>query len=231
MDPLPLALEAAAKALVYAAVMLSVGSCVARMLLCVRVAGRLTPENATLFESALARLLLLSTVALVAALTARAWAHTAASFGVADAFSWEPLHLIAWESQWGASWQLQMGGALTLAVCAWSVRRWPQAGWTLAAAGAAALCFLLPLIGHAAGEPDRVLLHGSHILGGGIWLGTLTAAVMASRVATRADAPPAFAPPAGIQMLRHFSPVAFTGSSLLTVTGAVAVWWYLGFGR
>ena len=112
---------------------------------------------------------------LVAALALRAWAHTAAAFGVAESLSYQNLYIVTIESQWGRGWQWQMAAALALAVVSLTISRWPSAGWRAAGVAAIALCYLLPLLGHAAGEPGRVLLHGSHILAAGIWIGTLAA--------------------------------------------------------
>lgn len=224
MDLLSLALEAAPKALAYAAVILAVGACSARLLARRALAGAAlapgtsTDEALATTERALSRLSSRAALALVAALLLRALAHTVVSFGVADAFHWDSLEVIAWESRWGSSWQRQVAGALVLSAITWPAGTSPRVGWTFAGAGAAAMCYLMPLLGHAAGEPSRVLLHGTHILGGGIWLGTLTASVLA----TRRDAPSRAA------VLRAFSPVAFTGSAAIGATGLLAAWWYLG---
>ena len=96
--------------------------------------------------------------------------------------------------------------------------------------GAVALCYLLPLLGHAAGQPGRVLLHGSHILAAGIWIGTLTAmSVAVARSRSGASTGSSVMMPARRrEMLSHFSPVAFTGATLLLLTGATAAWSYLG---
>ena len=240
MDLLSLVLEAAPKAGVYAAVMLSVGASTARWLVRTRVAravgasgpiassatredgfatvqGDSPPDEAARFEDGLARLLSASTWFMLGALLLRAWSHTAVSFGVAGAFDWYNLRTIAWESRWGEAWTWQVAGAVILFLLARSIRRSPSVGWTATTLGSVAMCYLVPLLGHAAGEPDRVVLHGSHVLGGGIWLGTLAAVVRASssvsalRVAT----------------LQRFSVVAFSGASLLVVTGAVALWMYV----
>jgi copper transport protein len=60
-------------------------------------------------------------------------------------------------------------------------------------------------------------------------MGTLTAMWIASRrrdPAQRDSSP--LRPAPRRQMLSQFSPVAFTGSTLLLITGATAAWWYLG---
>jgi putative copper export protein len=227
VELLSLALEAAPKALVYGAAMLAAGACIARGLLVLRVRPAVGVRNRDLFDAALARVVVMAAGCLVAALVLRAWAHTAAAFGLGAAFSWEPLRLVALESRWGVSWQKQIVGAVLLLALTRSIEPWGRTGWWLTAAGSLTLCYLLPLLGHASGEPGRVLLHGSHILGGGVWLGTLSATVIASR-SPAADTPANAWRQVRREMLARFSPVAFSGSTLLLVTGGVAVWWYLG---
>lgn len=237
MDPLSVALEAIPKALVYAAVILSVGVPAARLLFLTRVGGREWSALAAgpggdsgsndpagpgshdvrvAFDSSLARLAVFAAVGLLGTLLLRAWGHTAVSFGIADAFSSDNVILIAWESQWGQAWKLQVAGAATLAVFAWATTQVPQLAWPLTSIVALSMCFLLPLMGHAEGEPSRVLLHGSHILGAGVWVGTLMTM--------------AFAVPRTLRplMLRAFAPFAFVGSGMLVVSGLVATWTYLG---
>jgi putative copper export protein len=125
-----------------------------------------------------------------------------------------------------------MGAALALAAVSSSMSLWPSRGWLAAGAGAVALCYLLPLLGHAAGEPARVVLHGSHILAAGIWVGTLTAMAIALRgpdpVPAGSSASPVPISGRRRKMLSQFAPVAFGGSTLLLLTGVTAAWWYLG---
>lgn len=223
MDPLSIALEAIPKALVYAAVILSVGVPAARLLFLTRVAGSAlssaSPADVDVrlaFDSSLTRVALLAAVGLVTGLALRAWGHTAVSFGIADAFTSDNLILIAWDSQWGQAWKLQIAGATTLAVLSWATSQVPQLAWPLTSLMAVAMCYLLPLTGHAEGEPTRVLLHGSHLLGAGVWVGTLMTMALAADAMTRP------------LMLRAFAPFAFAGSLLLVASGLVATWWYLG---
>lgn len=230
MDPLSLALEAAPKALVYSAVLLAVGACVARTLQ-VRPGGSDWPrDNAVGVERACTHLAITAALVLVFALPLRAWAHTAVAFGIPDGFAWTNLRLIAWESDWATGWQRQMAGALTFGVLAWSTTQWGDAGWWLASLGALTLCYLLPFTGHAAGEFVPVLLHGTHVLAAGLWVGTLTAAVVATRVTSvpGARGPAAPEPSPRVQMLGRFAPVALSGAAVALGTGLTALWWYLG---
>ncbi|MGE3707138.1 MAG: CopD family protein [Vicinamibacterales bacterium] len=228
MDPLTLALEAAPKALVYGATLLAVGVCAAR-----RLAGRIEIDGAAQ-DQRFTRLVGRVGLVLLAALAARAAGHTAAVFGPAAAFDWHQLEIVAVESGWGQAWQRQMAAALLFAVLAWSAAHWGPLGWSLAEIGAAALCYAVPLTGHAAGDLVPVLVHGTHLLAGGLWLGTLVAAVLltrsveADRIAARLPgaSPRAFLTSAAL--LAPFAPLAVSGAVGVLLTGLVMAFWYLG---
>ena len=230
MDPLSLALEAAPKALVYAAVLLAVGTCAARVLLRRAAGANGSPDVLAGVDRACSQLATLAALVLVAAFFLRAWGHTAASFGVVEAFNGANLRLIAWESEWGSGWQRQMAGALAFGVFAGSTTSWGEAGWSFVDLGAVALCYLIPFTGHAAGELGPVLLHGTHVLAAGLWVGTLTAAMVATRIRSSADVGTASDPLLSLraQMLSHFSPIALMGAGVALGSGLTALWWYLG---
>lgn len=228
-----LALEALPKALVYAAVIVALGAAAARQLFVRRVAPHLPPEPSQAvpvsmatsfavdqpphaFERALARVAVSAAGWLLVGLLLRAWGHTAVSFGVADAFSSENLRTIAWDSQWAEGWRLQMAGAVALLICSWAIGQLGAAGWQLTALAASATGALLTLTGHAAGEPPKMLMHAAHIVGAGVWVGTLIATAVAARGPVREA------------MLRAFAPYAFAGSAALIVTGGLAALTYIG---
>jgi len=152
---------------------------------------------------------------------------------MSNALSYQDLHTIAIESQWGAGWQLQMVAALALAAVSSSMSLWPSGGWLLQAAVAVALCYLLPLLGHAAGAPARMFLHGSHILAAGIWVGTPERddhRLARAPIRRRSVRPlqPVRSRRGAARCYVTSRRVAFTGSTLLLLTGATAAWWYLG---
>jgi putative copper export protein len=230
VDPLSLALEAAPKALVYVAVLLAVGTCAARSLFRRRVSFDAPPHAAALVDRTCAGLAITAALLAAVGLLLRAWGHTAASFGIIEAFDWQNLRLIAWESDWGGGWRRQCAAALVFGVCAWSITQWGDAGWSLADLGAVALCYAIPLTGHAAGEPGPLLLHGTHVLAGGLWLGTLTATALVTHVAGAGDprGAPGEPPSLRTHMLARFFPLALTGAVVALATGLAAVCLYLG---
>jgi hypothetical protein len=89
--------EAAVKALVYAAVLPTIGAAAAFWIV--------EPDSAIdagirwTVERAIRRVGLCASIAVVLALLARAWAHTAATFGVAQALTWDALSTVALQSR------------------------------------------------------------------------------------------------------------------------------------
>jgi putative copper export protein len=118
-------------------------------------------------------------------------------------------------------------------VLAWSTTHWGRLGWSLVELGAVALCYAVPLTGHAAGDLVAVMMHGTHLLAGGLWLGTLVAAVLVTHSGEAIGdpaAPPAPAsrtPFAAAGLLTPFAPLAVSGALIALLTGLVMAFWYL----
>ena len=208
--------ESLVKAAIYAALLLAIGAAAARILILPRVAGLERAERDRI-ERGLAGLLRRAAILFVAALCARLLAHTAAAFGAAAMFDGARLRLVGGGSRWGASWRAQLFAGGALLASALLVRPLARAGWALAALTTLAAAATIPLLGHAAGSQARFALHLAHILGGGLWLGTLGALTLVPGPSADRGA-----------MLRAFSGVAFAGAALLVPTGVVAAWLYLG---
>ncbi|MEQ1912844.1 MAG: hypothetical protein ABMA15_28775, partial [Vicinamibacterales bacterium] len=173
-------LEISAKAIVYAAALVAVGAAVVRRLLLPRVTAQVAPDVLLASGDRADRVMRLAAGCLILGVLLRAWAHTVSAFGMADAWSWDNLTLVAVESRWGGGWQVQMVAAVLLfAVSVRTPRRSsperstkrPKAALVVVAL--AVLCLAVPQTGHAAEHWLRVLLHAVHLLGGGAWLGAL----------------------------------------------------------
>ena len=65
-------------------------------------------------ERLLGRIGLGAALVVLLATALRAWTHTVAAFGFADAQSWEAIRIIAFESRWGSGWVLQLAAATVL---------------------------------------------------------------------------------------------------------------------
>jgi putative copper resistance protein D len=75
----------------------------------------------------------------------------------------------------------------------------------------------MPLLGHGASSGWHVLLHGTHMLGAGVWAGTLMVLVLMRVPSTRR-----------LTLLRGVSPLALSGTAVLGLAGVVMAWSYLG---
>lgn len=217
---MPELLEIVAKLVAYLAVIVALGCAGAAW-----VSGRLTQDRPTGLMVDPYAWANSASAALVVATLVRAWAHTAAAFGVTDASSWENLRLIALESRWGEGWRLQALGAVLLAAGALVVRAGrgrrggaAPAARALWAIGAVAAALAVPQTGHAAAEPYRWVLHGLHVVAAGLWAGTLLVLVTLHSRA-REDAP---------DLLRAFSRLATPAVAIVILSGVWASTLYLG---
>jgi putative copper export protein len=212
--------EAAAKALLYSALLVLCGACTAHFAL-LRIRSVADAETERVDRS-LASIGLGSAVLVLVALLLRLGTHTAAVFGASGALSWPNVSVVAFESRWGSAWRVQTGVAAALAAAAGSTRVLARAGWIGTATGSAALSFVLPLTGHAAGWWPRVLLHGSHLLAAGMWLGTLAVILAISR--RRGSDAQALAAAA----YDRFALVALPSAAVLVIAGLIAAGLYVG---
>lgn len=209
------ALEAPAKALIYACEQIAIGVLVVRLL---------SPPASVTLERWLSRLAILVASLLVVGSLWRLWVHTAVAFGPTEAWTVENLRLIGLESRWGAGWQLQtlIAVGMVAAAVAWS---WQRRAWILFAVGAVALGLAMPSLGHASGEPARHVLHAVHNLAAASWIGTLV--VITLYTWTR-HGPVDDTRDTLIVIVRRFSPLALSAAALVGASGSIAAWIYLG---
>ena len=209
-------IEAATNVLLYAAVLQTVGAATAFWLV--------EPEPAVgarirrVVENAIRRVGLRASIAVVLTLVMRAWAHTAATFGMAQSLTWNAFSTIAVESRWGRGWQIQILAGLACIV-AYGLAGRGRGRQPLTVVAGAALAVALTNTGHASGAPDRMAIHAAHVLGAGTWLGTLTTLVGVRSAVEHA---------LRRSMFLRFSRVALAGAGVLVAAGMVASWWYVG---
>ncbi len=227
-DPAVL-LEAGAKALLYASLLVAIGASALRWLLLPRATNELGPHRILSIEQSIARLALGAAALALVACIVRVWTHTVSAFGFDGAGSWDTIKLIALESRWGQSWKLQTAAALILLVAS-AITVWRRAAWPLASLAATIFTATIPLLGHAAGSAFRVALHTVHILAAGLWLGTL-AVVLLIRIpaVTLASMEPHLtARRIRLLILRRFSALALPSAATAAAAGIVAAYLYMG---
>ena len=142
-----------------------------------------------------------------------------------DAWSGRGLNLLLMQTGWGLAWVLQAIATLAF-VLGLFVARAPygrSAGWMGAAAGTVLLSAVPALSGHAASvtrlSAVAIVSDTVHVLGAGVWLGTLMAVLAvgipaALSVGGGADG-------AVLAMVRAFSPMALAGAAAVGLTGVV----------
>jgi putative copper export protein len=129
-------------------------------------------------------------------------------------------------THWGHIWIIHVALAVAVAVAFGLARAGRRVGWVIAGAGTLALAITPALGGHAA-EAERlrgliVVADVLHVIGGGLWLGTL--AVLAMGGLTRGSAMDL---DDVIETVRRFSPLALTSAAVIAVSGSVAAWVHL----
>jgi putative copper export protein len=224
---LPLDLFAFGRGLAYGATLVLVGCCVfAALIPRWRAAG---DDDRSLAARAVARLWPIAAAAAALLITA----HLIRAYGEVRAFldpdpiTWADARPVLLASAWGRRWQLQLLAALASLPLALAVRRRPAAGLALLGTAALAVVITTPFTGHARENPWGTSLglglHSLHLLGGGIWLGTLFClAVAGLRPALAGDAA------AVARMVNAFSPVALVGAGLAISAGGLMAWAYVG---
>lgn len=180
----------------------------------------------------------------VGTLFARLWMQVAALGGGERAWDGARLDLLLRETGWGLAWVLQAIATLAFVIGLF-IARAPHGravGWMGAAAGAVLLSAVPALSGHAASVGSMngvaILTDTVHVLGAGVWMGTLAALLAVGVPATQLSG--AGAGGAVAAMVRAFSPMALAGGAAVGVTGIVNVFfqldalpdvWTTGYGR
>ncbi len=165
------------------------------------------------------------------------FAHLLRGYGQVESFldpgeplTRDALSAVLLKTTWGRAWRMQIGAALLglgmVLIARVQPRRTAATTWLGLAAFAAAATS--PLTGHAREHPWGASLglglHTLHLLGGGIWLGTLAAALIAVvRHATAAEDHQAVT-----RLIAAFSRVALLGAGTAVGAGLLLAYGYVG---
>jgi putative copper export protein/methionine-rich copper-binding protein CopC len=180
----------------------------------------------------------------VAALFARLWMQVAALGGGEAAWDGARLDVLLRDTGWGLAWVLQAIATLAFVIGLF-IAKAPHGrgvGWMGAGAGAVLLSAVPALSGHAASvgrlNGVAILSDTVHVLGAGVWMGTLAALLAVGIPAAFSAADGAGAAVAA--MVRAFSPMALAGAAAVGITGltslvfqldTVSDVWSTGYGR
>lgn len=178
-------------------------------------------------------------------LLARLWLQSAALYGPESAFAGTSLDAIVTETVWGLGWGLQVLATVAFVVGLMVARakHGHGIGWMGAGLAAILLSAVPALSGHAAAVEGwtaaAILSDWMHVLGAGVWLGTLGALLLAGLPAA-ASAPEGERGATFGALVGAFSPVALAGAGLAGATGvisslfhfsAIPQLWETGYGR
>jgi copper transport protein len=225
--PLPIDLYALGRGAAYLAALLLVGVVAAGVL-----AGRLRRSgglSASLAERALPRAALVAlaaTLLLLAACGLRLYGQVRSFLDpgeeVTRAFVAGML-----ETGWGRGWLAQVAAAAAAFFLAGLAAIRPDHLVARLLPAALGVVFTSPLTGHAVENPwgpvAGVVLHGTHLLGGGLWLGTLACLFIGAILAARDDDAAAVA-----DLVRWFSPFALVGAGVAVGIGLAMSYAYVG---
>jgi putative copper export protein len=197
--------------LLYAAVLAVVGAAGARF-----VTDRIGSEMFANSRRPVDRLALIASVVWLLALAVTFAAQVISWFGPRALGDYTLMHGMLVRTRWGEAWMIAFGSAVA-AVGTAGVMSWRGSRPVVALLAPAGAILTTPLLGHAAGRGSVVwILHGTHLLGTGMWLGTLLMLALATWAHWRDDSP---SPALLRRMLESFTPVALCGAALTVATG------------
>jgi putative copper export protein len=230
--PLPLDLYALGRGLAYATTLALIGACVFAALL-PRWRGN-EDDDAALAARALDRVWRVAigaTVLLLSAHLIRAYGQIRSFLDPIEPTTWDFAKSVLFQTAWGRGWMAQCAAAaLSLCMALLAPRR-SVSGVQLLGTAALAVACTSPLTGHAVehpwGLPLGVGLHALHLIGGGVWLGTLLSVFVAGLRALTKPAP-AHDHVAVARLIIAFSPIALTGAGLVVSAGVLMAYAYVG---
>ena len=187
-------------------------------------------DESSLSAHALARcwrVALAAALILIVAHLLRGYGQVSSFLDPSEYFSLEAARTILIDTTWGHGWIAQVVAAALCIPLAIIAARRPTPGLALLSTGALAVVITAPLTGHAVEHPwgtaVGVGLHALHILGGGVWIGTLFSMVWCGLMLARKSDAMAVA-----RMVRTFSPAALTGAGLSATAGLLLAIKYVG---
>jgi len=230
--PLPIDLYALGRGLAYAATLTLIGACVFAALL-PRWRGE-EDDDAALAARALERVWRVAVGAAALLLCAhllRAYGQIRSFLDPIEPTTWDFAKPVLLQTTWGRGWLAQCTAAgLSLCMALLAPRR-SAAGVQLLGTAAITVACTSPLTGHAVehpwGLPLGVGLHALHLIGGGVWLGTLLSILVAGLRAVARPAP-AHDHAAVARLITAFSPIALTGAGLVVSAGVLMAYAYVG---
>ncbi len=144
-----------------------------------------------------------------------------------EPFTWDAARPILLATAWGRGWLAQLAAATLCIPLARIAPRRPAIGLSLLGTAAVLVAIASSLTGHAREHPwgatVGIGLHALHLVGAGVWLGTLATMTWA------AIRPARFGDAASVaRAVQLFSPVALVGAGLVVSAGLLLALAYVG---
>lgn len=225
--------SAATRWLEFMAMLAVVGAVVFRLVVLPRatraMAGVLTNEASVDVAASARRLAQSALILLVVTALSRLYAEARAVLGPDRPVDGAALRTLLGTS-WGTGWCVGAAGVVLAAIGFMLVRRArAEAGWVIAALGAAAIGVAPALTGHASTTQPvavSIVLDVGHVLAASAWLGTLLALLFAALPLVRGGLASRNVQPGPVvaALVRAFHPLALTCAAVVIVTGLVATW-------
>jgi len=138
-------------------------------------------------------------------------------FGPSGPVEFEKTRAMVFSTAWGVSWQRVITSSAIAAAAGLLAWQWRVVRGPVALAVAVMMSLTVPLLGHGGTHGTRVwIFHAAHLLGSGLWLGTLAVLARATWPVWRDEAN-SVATLKGL--LGAFSPIAFTGAAMAIGSG------------
>jgi putative copper export protein len=219
------ALLIASRLLWYAGFLGVIGTSAFRMLVS-RAAGLAAAD----LDRAAATTGVVAAAVLLGGVFARLYAQAYVSFGLEEPVTAALLLDVATAlPPWSTGWMQQVAAGTISVAALVAARTGVRLGWFLAHAAAVAVAASVPFTAHAVAQEHSSLLamvlHGSHVLGAGVWIGGLFVLLLVG--VARAVRQPAIRPNAVAALVNAFSPLGLFGAGLLTLSGAGMAFLYV----
>jgi copper transport protein len=207
---------ATARYLIYLSTLVTIGALGARVV--VQGTRFLMPDQAgTIVASRVARTGFIGAVGLMVSALFLLAGMVFAWFGPGALGELDRMQAMVFGTAWGVSWQRVATSAAIAAGTGALAWQWRAIRGPVALGVAIMISLTVPLLGHGGTHGTRVwIFHAIHLLGSGLWLGTLAVLARATWPVWRDDAP-VLSTLRGL--MRAFSPLAGTGAVLAIGTG------------
>jgi len=140
------------------------------------------------------------------------FAQTYSNFGLEEPVTWRLVGVVVTQTMWGSHLVEQAWTFAAVLIGFEAARVIPPLRWVVAPASAVAIAIVTPLTSHAANHGETLWrLHVVHLLGAGLWIGTLGIFVLTgvARWTSR---------------LAAYSPVALVGAASVVASGGAMTW-------